>query len=527
MAFSTVLRRLPAVLLLLALAAVAGVGAARAHFVSQERAVAIGAHEATLRPTFSGNVVINAGPLLPQLRIASDAPLGIGVRLDLGDSDSGNLDQVLSRDAVIASQPDGEIARIRDAVQTVWWQSVARGAGVGLLVVLVGVVGWIAVGRDRRVEIARTVRRPSRRVLGGLTAGTVVAAAGLVLVAAPQPGGSATPPGWAPIRSVFPELPTDPVLDRLEVSTGSATTSGKSLVEGAVRTYQESQAFYDKLATTAESVTGIREPEEGETTAVVVTDRHDNIAMDPVVRVLADTARAKILLDLGDDTSNGASWEEFSINSLARIFRGFDVVSVAGNHDTGSMVKKAMKRNGFTLLAGQPVDVAGIRFVGDSDPRSSGLTAGYSGNESDNIAAVREQDTALTTTACDDGESSVAITHSAASAKKLARSGCVDLVLSGHLHRQVGPTTTTGENGRSTTTLTTGTTGGAVYAFALGTGLRREAQTTIVTFKDGKPVGLQVIRIEPGGEITPEDYVPLTTSPRNGETTPTPSSSAD
>ncbi|RYJ06632.1 MAG: metallophosphoesterase, partial [Actinomycetales bacterium] len=377
MALPTVLRRLPAVLLLLALAAAAGVGVARAHFESQERAVAIGAHEATLRPTFSGNVVINAGPLLPQLRIPSDAPLGIGVRLDLGDSDSGNLDQVLSRDAVIASQPDGEIARIRDTVQTVWWQSVARGAGVALLVVLVGVVGWIAVGPARRSEIVRTVRRPGRRVLVGLTAGTVVAAAGLVLVAAPQPGGGATPPGWAPIRSVFPELPSDPVLERLEVSTGSATTSGKSLVEGAVRTYQESQKFYDTLATTARSVTGIREPEEGQTTAVVVTDRHDNIAMDPVVRVLADTAQAKILLDLGDDTSNGASWEEFSINSLAREFDDMPIVAVAGNHDQGSNIAQHMEDKGFQLLKGEPVTIDDIRFIGDSDPRSSGLTKGY------------------------------------------------------------------------------------------------------------------------------------------------------
>lgn len=506
------MRRLGALLLLLAVALAAGVGTARAAFISQERAVSIGAHEATLRPTFSGHVVVNAGPLLPNLRLDSEAPFGIGVRLDLGDSDSGNLDQLLARDAVIASQPEGEIDRVRSAVEDLWWRAVARGAGVALLIVVAGIVGWRAMGAERRREVWVAVRHPTRHTLAGMTALSLVTATGAVLAAAPTHDG-AQPPGWIAIRTAFPELPKDPLLDRLEVSTGSATTSGRSLVEGAVRTYRESQSFYDKLATTAQDVTGIRAPKDGETTAIVVTDRHDNIAMDPTVRVLADHARARLLLDLGDDTSNGASWEEFSINSLARIFRGFDVVAIAGNHDTGSTVKKVMADRGFTVLDGKPVDVDGIRFIGDSDPRSSGLVAGYTGDESDNIEAVRDQDARLTEAACADGRVSVALTHSNAASKKLAASGCVDLVLTGHLHRQVGPTTKAGENGRDTTTLTTGTTGGAIYAFALGTGLRREAQTTIVTFKDGRPVGLQVVRIEPGGSIEPETYVPLTPSP--------------
>ncbi|MFI5429933.1 hypothetical protein [Aeromicrobium sp. UC242_57] len=112
-------------------------------------------------------------------------------------------------------------------------------------------------------------------------------------------------------------------------------------------------------------------------------------------------------------------------------------------------------------------------------------------------------------TACDDGAVSVIAVHSPSSAKQAAASGCADLVLSGHLHRQVGPTTTTGANGSPTTTLSTGSTGGAVYAFALGSKLRRTAQVTIVTFKDGRPVGLQVVDFEPGGQVTPQPYFPL------------------
>jgi len=246
-----------------------------------------------------------------------------------------------------------------------------------------------------------------------------------------------------------------------------------------------------------------------------VTDRHDNIGMDPVARAIADRAEAKMLIDLGDDTSNGAPWETFSLNSLAREFDGFDIVSVAGNHDTGPTVRKQMEDKGFTLLKGKPTTVDGVRFLGSSDPRSSGLTHGYTGDESDNISAIRAQDTKLTKAACDDAEVNVIAVHSPASVKKAAQSGCADLVLTGHLHRQVGPTRVTGLNGRATTTLTTGTTGGAVYAFALGSKLRRTAEVTIVTFSDGVPVGLQPVTFDSGGRTRVADYVPISASPRS------------
>ena len=73
----------------------------------------------------------------------------------------------------------------------------------------------------------------------------------------------------------------------------------------------------------------------------------------------------------------------------------------------------------------------------------------------------------------------------------------------------------TGLNGRATTTLTTGTTGGAVYAFALGSKLRRTAEVTIVTFSDGVPVGLQPVTFDSGGRTRVADYVPISASPRS------------
>lgn len=468
-----------------------------------------------MQPDFEGYARIDFGPLIPQVRLPADAPLGIGVHVRLGESDVASLNELVARDAVIASQPQGEIAAVRSQITSMVIDAVLRAVGAAALAVLVAVLAWKAIGQVRRRAIWSSARRPDKRQTIGAITVVGVTVAGLALVAAPERPRS-DDAEWVPIGAVFPRLPADPVLDRVEIIKGASTSGGKAIVEGALTTYQTSVEFYGKLAKKAEDVI-VRTPLEDESTALVVTDRHDNIGMDPVARVIAEQAQSSMLIDLGDDTSNGATWETFSLNSLAREFDGFDIVSVAGNHDTGPTIRKQMEDKDFHVLDGEPVTVGGVRFLGSSDPRSSGLTAGYSGDESDNIAAITKQDEDLTKAACDDGEVNVIAVHSPSSAKQAAASGCADLVLSGHLHRQVGPTLVAGLNGRSTITLTTGTTGGAVYAFALGSKLRRTAQVTIVTFDDGVPVGLQPVTFDSGGRITVAEYVPIDASPRSSD----------
>lgn len=500
------------ILLLVLLAVGVALPTAYSTFIHSEREVNIGAHEATVQPTFSGYARIDFGTLIPQIRLPAEAPLGLGVDVRLGDTEITKLDQLVARDAAIAAQPQGEIEAVRSTISSMLIDAAMRALGAALLAVLIAILAWRAIGHTRRRAIWAAARHPHRRQVIGATGVGVITIAALILVAAPDrphPDDKA----WVPIGSVFPELPSDAVLDKVEIAQGAATSGSRALVEGALATYRTSVSFYGRLAVSA-ATAEVRTPSEGETTALVVTDRHDNIGMDPVARAIADRAGARMLIDLGDDTSNGGSWEAFSINSLAREFRDFEIVAVAGNHDTGPTVRQQMKDKGFTVLDGKPVTVDGVRFIGSSDPRSSGLTAGYSGDETRNNNSLRKQDERLEKAACDAGDVSVIAVHSPSSARQAAASGCADLVLSGHLHRQVGPTVIDGANGRTTTTLTTGSTGGAVYAFALGSKLRREAQVTIVTFADGKPVGLQPVSFKPGGIIQVADYTPVTTSPR-------------
>jgi hypothetical protein len=236
----------------------------------------------------------------------------------------------------------------------------------------------------------------------------------------------------------------------------------------------------------------------------MVSDRHDNIGMDPIAAEIGKVAGAKVLIDAGDDSSSGQSWEGFTINSLAQHFKDLKVVAVAGNHDAGGYIESEMRKNKFTVLDSKPVEVEGIRFLGDSDPTRTGLgSADTPGDET-----TAQQSARLADVACDqpaDKPISTMVVHDPASFQDTANRGCANLLLSGHLHRQVGPDSKIIE-GRSVTTFTNGTTGGAAYAFALGYTLRRPGEVTLVTYVKGLPVGLQTVTVELTGDITVGTY---------------------
>lgn len=505
------MRLLGKVLGVLVVVLVVAVPTAWTLFLQSERYLVIGTHDAIVRPVTDGHATLDFGALLPQVRVPLDVPGGLGVAIDLGDSQGAGLEEMLARDAVIASQPDGEIRAIRSAVIGMAASAAIRGLGLGLLAGTATVLVWTAVGSTRRGELRSRLVRPTRSQALVASATAVVVVGSLALVTVPGDDGRLAKQ-WVPLTQAFPELPTDiSGLRQIELAQGSATTSSRALVEGALYLYRDSVTFYEALDEAAQQVV-LRTPEDGETTALVVTDRHDNIGMDPVARTIADRAQARMLIDLGDDTGQGASWESFSINSLAREFDGFETVAVAGNHDTDAIAEQ-MADQGFTVLGGKPVEVGGVRFLGDSDPRGTKLT-GYTEDATTRSGGLADQDVALRDAACaaDQAGDRVAVlaVHSWASAKDVAASGCVDLVLTGHLHYQVGPLAIDGPGETTTTRLTTGTTGGAVLPIALGSSLRRQAQVSVVTFDAaGVPVGVQVVSFNPSKTIEVGDYVQL------------------
>lgn len=466
-------------------------------FLTSSRPVEVASHDAVVRPNLSGEAVLLTGPILPDVRIAGIGVLGVDIRLDKTDATS--TDELVRRYAYIASQPGGQIAHVTDALEDMLLDAALRGAVLGL--VPVGV--WILIGRQRRHDLAVRMHLPHV-----LVAGTLAVVLGVLLVQ-PWVDAEATDEelDWVAIQDFLgPQVPVPDGLDGVEVRGDVTTAQTRRLIDSAIDTYRKSKVFYAQAAEDAATL-GLREPREGDTVVAFVSDRHDNIGMDPVARAIADRAGATAVYDGGDDTSNGKSWEAFSLDSVSDAFAGLDRWAVAGNHDHGDFVHEYLDDHGWTMLDGEVVGGPGdTTILGVDDPRSSGLGS-WRDETGLSFAEVEQR---LADAACDAEERlTTMLVHDANLGREALSRGCVDLVIGGHLHVRSGPTQVDGANGETGYTYTTGTTGGAAYAIAIGSKPRRNAEISLVTYRDGRPAGIQWVTLQPNGVFQVGNYVPL------------------
>ncbi len=476
------------------LAAVAGL----ALFLLSSRTVVLATHDAVLRPNLHGQVVVNTGPVLPDFRIGSGGRVGVDIRLDKTDAES--TEALVERYAFIATQPEGQIDKVRDALVDMALAAALRGAVIGLLPILV----WLLIGAARRRDLATRTRSP-----GGAVAALLVVLLGVLLWEPWEADENSVQSdrSWVPLAEfVGPGVDLPDEAQGIEVRGDVTTAQTRRLVESAIDTYAKSKTFYRDAAEEAAAL-DLRQPDSEETVVAVVSDRHDNVGMDAVARAVADAGGASAVFDAGDDTSSGKSWEAFSLDSVSTTFEDLDRWAVAGNHDHGPFVRTYLDERGWTMLDGEVVDgPAGTTLLGVDDPRSSGL-----GNWRDEVGlSFAEVGERLADAACDvEGGLGTMLVHDANLGREALARGCVELVLGGHLHNRVGPEATVGENGATGYRYTTGTAGGAAYAIALGSKPKHEAEISLVTYRDGHPAGIQWVDLETTGVFEVGNYVEL------------------
>lgn len=470
-------------------------------FLNSSRTVVLASHDATLRPTLDGYVVLRTGPVLPDLRLAS--PTFVGVDVDLGKTNAETTEALVGRYAYIASQPEGQIAKVRHSLVSMAWAAALRGAALGLVPVLV----WLLVGPGRRRDLLARARSRNGVVLG------VVLLLMAALVWQPWRGRDVPEDGrtWTTLRDYLgPEIPVPDEVADVEIRTDVTTIASRRLIESAINTYEKSRVFY-AAATEEAADLELRTPGEDETVVALVSDRHDNIGMDAVARAVADAGGATAVFDAGDDTSTGQSWEAFSLDSVTAAFEDLDRYAVAGNHDNGDFVTEYLDDLGWQMLDGEVVDgPGGISLLGLDDPRSSGL-----GSWRDETGlSFEEVGARLSEVACEQEEPvGTILVHDANLARRALEQGCADLVVGGHLHVRVGPTRVVAENGDVGYSYTTGTTGGAAYAIAIGSKPRRDAQVTLITYADGRPLGVQSVTVQTNGVFRVAEFVELDLEP--------------
>lgn len=467
-------------------------------FLNSSTTTVIASHDAVLRPTLDRQVTLHTGPFLPDIR--RESPARFGVDITLGKTEARSTDELLQRYAFIASQPDGQVEKVETALRELVVDALVRGGAIAAVPIAI----WIVIGGRRR-----------RQLITGLATWhgvAAVTAVTLIAVTAWQPWDHADRTmtdevTWRPLAGYVVGIPVPAEAEELEISTDLTTDQTRRLIESAIATYAESKVFYAEAAERASNLV-LRKPAEDETVALLITDRHDNIGMDQVARAIGDAGGASVVFDAGDDTSTGRPWESFSLDSVIAAFDDLDRFQVPGNHDHGSFVPDYLADHGWTVLDSEVVDGPGdTKILGVADPRSSGL-----GNWRDETGlSFEEQATRIADAACDSEERvTTLLVHDADSGTPALERGCVDLVLSGHLHVRVGPKSVVGENGETGYTYTNGTTGGAAYAVAVGSKPRRTAEVSLITYREGRPTGIQSVELQTNGVFIVNDFVPLT-----------------
>jgi hypothetical protein len=478
-------------------------------FTHSSTELVLASHDAVVHPTFDGRVRLDMGPYLPDLRTTSRGRIGVAVQM--GKTTATTTTELAQRYATIAAHPEAEIHRVNSAVVGLARDAALRAAGIGLLPIGV----WLVVGRRRRHELWRRIRRPDWH--GEVrTSATAIGLVGIVLLLVVQPWREEPErvqnTQWLPVQAAVPEVTVPSDLDAWQVQGGLVTQGTRRLLSSLFDTYDKSKVFYQAVVDRVPDVADrLHKPGEDETVAVLVSDRHDNIGMDEVVRKMADEAGATVVLDAGDDTSTGETWEEFSLDSLDQAFKDYDTrIAISGNHDNGTFVNRHLKSLGWTHLDGKAIEpFDGVRITGVDDPRSSGL-GNWRDEKNLSFADVKAR---IAEDVCEldaqgDRVATLIVHDANLGATALAR-GCTDLVLAGHLHVQLGPNRVVGENGKVGYTYTNGTTGGAAYAIAIGSKLRRDAEFTFVTYRDGRPVGIQPVTVRTTGALSVAPYAEL------------------
>lgn len=457
----------------------------------------VGAHEGIIGLTHDGHATAKDIPIVGgDIRIPVHQALGTGINFKI--TRTPNIVSSIEADPLIISQPRGEAEKVGDIAKNLAIKSGLGGLALGTLT-----VGGVYA------------RRRFGRTLAGET-GTVLATAGSLLtiglIAVPGTYIQQSHETWSSLDQQVPILKqiNKPLVNQIEINESGLGSTAIGFINSGVVGYKDSINFYGPLRDRVSEVASqLHQPGPGEEVAVVISDRHDNINMDPVIRAVGDAVGATILIDAGDDFSASQEWESFSSDSLGNTFKHYKEKYVApGNHDWAPFTHKAYKKEGITVLSGKPVNLGGkLKIIGNKDPRRSSFADMPETAGQESTTHLGQQ---LGAAACEAGNVSIAVVHSPTAARIVAESGCVRLVLAGHQHVMSGPEVIQGTNG-NTTLFINGTSGGAgtPVPIALWHKLQANATMALVTLHEGEPVGIQSEVFTTSGQIEVSRYYPI------------------
>jgi len=160
-----------------------------------------------------------------------------------------------------------------------------------------------------------------------------------------------------------------------------------------------------------------------------VADLHLNPVAWDIMRSITEQYNIDVIVDSGDVTDHGSRPEDRYVEGIATL--GVPYVYVRGNHDSRGTEAAVRRQPGAVVLDGKPVEVAGLRFLGEGDPRfTPDRSVEVPGEEIVREMGARLADTARTTQPPVD----IVAVHDPTAAEPL--DGSVPLILAGHTHRR-------------------------------------------------------------------------------------------
>lgn len=457
-----------------------------------------GPHRATYSVTVDRAVTVDLGPI-GSLVLDSPLPWPLGVDVVVGEIPAELQTESSATDPVraLAGDVDGYLqfatapdVAVRSAARGLVRDALARSTLAASVVLVLVAAGRLASPSLLREETRRVLARPGVALLAGAAAVALVAApvvasgtrgntegrtspvlAGTPLaearivgrlgdlvdtygaraveavretqafyaraaenLAAAYEGDAGPPPALLPGATPSPTTPTPTVPSPGEggvLPPGPAPTAtiGPPADEGA----RDEAAATPDVEPTVDPAAVV--------TVLVVSDLHCNIGMAQVVRQAVESTGAQAVLNAGDTVISGTAVESLCVDALAdAVPDDVPLVVADGNHDTPETTTQE-KASGAVVLEGDVVTVAGLRILGDAEARITTVVDGarLRAGETRMEVAARLADAACA--ARDAGNPvDLLLVHNPRAGLPALSTGCVPLQVSGHLHRQVGPT---------------------------------------------------------------------------------------
>jgi predicted MPP superfamily phosphohydrolase len=288
----------------------------------------------TAHLAWHGDTLVRVGPLGTLRMDTHDGPIGISV----------SVDQLNVTDARQLFENPTALEGLER-----WIGDDVHGAIIALVIrsIIAAILGAVILG-------VLVFHRKVRRIM-------LVGSTATVAVLASIASAGAT---WNP-RSI-----SEPQFTGLLTSAPSVVGSARNIVAGFGAYSQELARLVTNVSKLYDVTSTLPAYEPDPTTIRVlhVADIHLNPAAWDVIRSISQQFRVQVIVDSGDISDHGTKAETRFVKPIASLKLPY--VFVRGNHDS-KQIEDAVRAqpNAVVLDSGEVREVAGLRFIGDGDPR--------------------------------------------------------------------------------------------------------------------------------------------------------------